>query len=110
MTKAMTRRAQDHSEATVWIDHNQAVIVDREPDQTETVEVLTRGAYETEASFERRAVSEISGEDRVVVTGPAYARTEFERAYVALTHRPDRLVDVEPQAVPTPLPKTSRVI
>ena len=109
MTKAKARRAPGPSDAMVWIDHNQAVIIDREPDQAETVEVLTRGTYESEASFERRAVGEISGEDRVVVTGPAYARTEFERAYVALTHRPDRLVDVEPHAVPTPHPATRRV-
>lgn len=109
MTKAKATRALGRSQATVWIDHNQAVIVDREPDQAETVEILTRGMYESEASFERRAVGEISGDDRVVVTGPAYARTEFERAYVALTHRPDRLVDVEPHSVPPPQTTTSRV-
>jgi hypothetical protein len=109
MTKATTRRARGRSEATVWIDHDQAVIVDRESNQTETVDILSRGMHESEASFERRAVGELSGEDRVVVTGPAYARTQFERAYVALTHRPDRLVDVEPHPVPTPRPKTCRV-
>lgn len=109
MTKGTTRRAPGRCEATVWIDHDQAVIVDREADQTETVEILSRGMHESEASFERRAVGEISGEDRVVVTGPAYARTQFERAYVALTHRPDRLVDVEPHPVPAPRQKTCRV-
>jgi len=109
MTKATTRRASARSEATVWIDHDQAVIVDREPNQAETVEILSRGRHESEASFERRAVGELSGEDRVVVTGPAYARTQFERAYVALTHRPDRLVDVEPHAVPAPRSRTCRV-
>ena len=110
MTNAKTGRSTGRSEATVWIDHQQAVILDRDADQSETVEILTRGTYESEAAFERRAVGEVAGEDRVVVTGPAYARTEFERAYVALTHRPDRLVDVEPHAVPTPNPATCRVI
>jgi hypothetical protein len=32
----------------------------------------------------------------VTVAGPAFARTSFERALVAVTHRPDRIVDVEP--------------
>jgi hypothetical protein len=32
----------------------------------------------------------------VVVADPARARTGFERAYVAMTHRPDRFVDIEP--------------
>lgn len=109
MTNTNSGPVRRRSEATVWIDHHQAVIVDREPDQTETVEILTRGEFESEGAFERRAIGEIAGEDRVVVTGPAYARTEFERAYVALTHRPDRLVDVEPHAVPTPRPSTCRV-
>jgi len=30
------------------------------------------------------------------VSGPADVRTRFDRAYVAVTHRPDRLVDIEP--------------
>lgn len=110
MTKAKTGRASGLSEATVWIDHDQAVILDRDEDHAETVDVLTRGTFETEGAFERRAVGEVASDDRVVVTGPAFARTEFERAYVALTHRPDRIVDVEPHAVVTPPPpNTPRV-
>jgi hypothetical protein len=41
-------------------------------------------------------VHEVVDEDRLIVSGPTNARTDFERAYVAMTHRPDRLVDVEP--------------
>ena len=106
----MTTDQLPGTEATIWIDHFQAVIVDRVDDRPETVEILTRGSYESEAAFEQRAVGEVAGEDRVVVTGPAYARTEFERAYVALTHRPDRLVDIAPSAVPTPRPTTCGVL
>ena len=106
MTRRRVRTDRRPSEAAVWIDHHQAVILDREEDQTETVDVLTRGNLETEAAFERRAAGEVVWDDRVVVTGPAFARTEFERAYVALTHRPDRIVDVEPHPVPTPAPDT----
>jgi hypothetical protein len=42
-------------------------------------------------------VDQVVDEERVVVSGPAFARTDFERAYTALTYRPDRLVDVEPK-------------
>jgi hypothetical protein len=44
-----------------------------------------------------RMVDQVVDEERVVVSGPAFARTDFERAYTALTYRPDRLVDVEPK-------------
>jgi hypothetical protein len=81
----------------VWIDHDQAVIVGQEPDGRESVELLDRAPEESEAAFDARTVNEVVDEDRVVVSGPAYARTDFERAYVAVTHRPDRLVDVEPK-------------
>ena len=98
MTERRTRaRATPAShEAVVWIDHDQAVIVEQGPEGRETVELLGREAAETEASFDARTVDEVVDEDRVTVSGPAFARTEFERAYVALTHRPDRLVDIEP--------------
>lgn len=83
-------------EATVWIDHDQAIIVDRAEDGAETVETLERRPAETAALFEARTVEQVVDETRVVVSGPADMRTEFDRAYVAVTHRPDRLVDVEP--------------
>lgn len=87
-------------EAAVWIDHDQAVIVEHGPDGQESVERLDRTPQESETAFEVRTVDEVLDQDRVVVSGPAYARTGFERAYVAVTHRPDRLVDVEPSTVP----------
>jgi hypothetical protein len=48
--------------------------------------------------FDVRAVQAVVDRDRVVVSGPGHARTDFERTYVALTRRPDRLIDVEPRA------------
>ena len=41
-------------------------------------------------------MDEVLDRDQVNVAGPAYARTSFERAYVAVTHHPERIVDVEP--------------
>ena len=79
----------------MWIDRDQAVIVGQAPDGRESVELLDRASAESQAAFEARAVHEVVDDDRVVVSGPASARTDFERRYVAVTHRPDRLVDVE---------------
>jgi hypothetical protein len=97
-TRGRPRRTSANTEAIVWIDHDQALILDRDEGQSERVELVSRGPAESEATFRQRAVEEVVDEDRVVVTGPAFARTTFERAYVALTHRPDRLVDVEPRS------------
>lgn len=98
MTKHGRRqRARVTSQAMVWIDHDQAVILDSGGVQPETVEIVSRSPAESESAFQRRAIEEVLDEDRVVVTGPEFARTAFERAYVALTHRPDRLVDVAPR-------------
>lgn len=80
----------------MWIDGRQAIIVGREGEGDETVEVVTREPAETDEAFEARAVGEVADEERITVSGRADARTAFERAYVAVTHRPDRLVDVEP--------------
>lgn len=83
-------------EAVVWIDHDRALIVEHRPAGQDRVGLLDRLPAESEAMFETRTIVEILDQDRVVVSGPAHARTGFERAYVAVTHRPDRLVDVEP--------------
>ena len=92
-------RVTGPTEAVVYIDHDEAVILGREADGREVIEVLDREPAETEAAFEGRTVDEVVDRERVVVSGPAYARTGFERAYVKVTHRPDRIVDREPKAV-----------
>jgi len=83
-------------DAMIWIDHEQAIIAMRQRDGTPFVERLGRGRFEPEAAFEARAVDELIEAGIVTIAGPAFARTSFERALVAVTHRPDRIVDVEP--------------
>jgi hypothetical protein len=87
--------AQAESEAMIWIDHDQALVVASDSDGPATAEVLERQATESESAFEERALGDVLEADRVLVSGPVGVRTSFERAYVAITHRPDRLVDVE---------------
>jgi hypothetical protein len=82
--------------AALWIDHDQAVILERALDDTDASEHLERSPAESEPAFALRTIHEIIDRDRIVVSGPVGARLGFERAYTAMTHRPDRLVDVEP--------------
>lgn len=107
MTERRRRVLDDEAacEAIVWIDRDQAVILDHGADGRNTVEHLDRSPAESEASFELRTIGEIVDRDRLVVSGPGGARLEFERAYVAMSHRPDRLMDVEPT---TPTSRTTR--
>ncbi len=100
-TRSATAERRPAHKVVVWIDHNQAFIVGQGPDGRETVELVDRLAGESEAAFEIRTVGEVVDDEQVVVSGPAYVRTGFERAYVAATHRPDRLIDVEPDTTAT---------
>jgi hypothetical protein len=100
-TRRPTADERPAKKVVVWIDHSQAFIIGQGPDGRETVELVDRAPGEAEAEFESRTVGEVVDDERVVVSGPAYARTGFERAFVATTHRPDRLVDVEPDTTPT---------
>ncbi|CAN5206206.1 hypothetical protein BH23CHL9_BH23CHL9_02690 [soil metagenome] len=81
-------------EAVVWIDHARAIIFEFGA-RDHRVQVVDRLLAEQEERFEARAIDKVLDRDRVIVSGPAYARIGFERAYVALTHRPDRLVDAQ---------------
>ncbi len=90
------RTTAEPGEATIWIDRDQAIIATHEADGSPKVERLGRGGSESETAFEVRAVDEVIDQDRVTVAGPVATRTSFERAYVAVTHRPDRITDVEP--------------
>lgn len=83
-------------DSMVWIDHEQAIITTHERHGTPLVERLGRGPFEPEGDFEARAVDEVADAPSVMVSGPASARTSFERALVAVTHRPDAIIDVEP--------------
>jgi hypothetical protein len=89
-----TRIDKSWSQAFVWIDHDRAVIDVYGPGPRSIVRV-DRLPAEGRQKFESRTISKIGEHDRLVVSGPAVARTAFERAYVALTQRPDRLVDLE---------------
>lgn len=91
------------SEAVVWIDRDGALVVAGRRDGAWQVATLDRSLLETEHAFEARTTDAVLDAERVLVSGPADVRTEFERTYVAITHRPDRLFDLTATARPIDL-------
>ena len=75
-------------EAIVWIDHAQAIITTIDGGGVRRVERLGRGTSEPESAFGARAIHELGEHDRVVVTGPVFARTRSSGRSSPRTHRP----------------------
>lgn len=85
------------SGAITWIDHGQAIVARTVPTGLIDVATVDRGEGIVEGTtFLARVAHEIGDRDRVVILGPDDMRTELEREYVAIDHRPERIVDVEP--------------
>jgi hypothetical protein len=72
-------------------------MVARSGERAPVVTSLER-ARESEIEFLARVAQETTDCDRLVVMGPGNERLAFEREYVTLYQRPDRLVDDEPAA------------
>jgi hypothetical protein len=70
-------------------------MVARTGEATPIVSSLER-SRETQLEFLARVAHETTDCDRLVVMGPGAERLAFEREYVTLYQRPDRLVDDEP--------------
>ncbi|HSK51580.1 MAG TPA: hypothetical protein VLA44_02425 [Clostridia bacterium] len=103
MHNATTPRApqrplpRPHSSAFTWIDQRHALVARTMPSGAiDVTEVDLPGLHEDEARALTRVADVIGDRERVVVTGPRSMRTALERQYVAIFHRPDRLIDIEP--------------
>lgn len=81
-----------HLAAVVWLDRSHALVARSHEGRAEITEVDR--AFEPEPSYLLRVVHEAADCDRLVVMGPDASRVAFEREYVALYRRPDRLIDV----------------
>lgn len=84
-----------HPTAVVSINRRHAFVgLLADDGQISTCEV-DRG-IDPEPSYLAHVTQVVGDRRRVAVMGPGSARLALERAYVAIYHRPDRLVDVEP--------------
>jgi hypothetical protein len=85
-------RPAEHAAAIVWLDRRHALVA-RAHEGHSVITEVERDA-DPQAQYLLRVVHEAAGCDRVVIMGPDAARIDFEREYVTLYHRPDRLIDV----------------
>ena len=81
--------------AAVWINGRTArmALLD-DAGEVSTCEV-ERG-FEPEPSYLAIVIRAIGDRERVAILGPSSMRLALEREYVAISRRPERLIDVEP--------------
>jgi hypothetical protein len=83
--------------AAVSINGRHAVIALLAGDGRVSTCEIDRG-IDPEPSYLVNVARMIGDRRRIAFMGPGSARLALERAYVAIYHRPDRLIDVEPTA------------
>lgn len=88
----------DHAAAVIWLDRSHALVA-RARDGRAAVTEVDRD-IEPESMYLHRVLQEAADCDRLVVMGPDSARIAFEREYVALYRRPDRLIDIGTAVAP----------
>ena len=86
------RTPAQHAAAIVWLDLHHAVIARARSGRSIVTEVDREA--DPVPMYLLRVVHEAADCDRIVIMGPDHARIDFEREYVSLYHRPERLIDV----------------
>lgn len=78
-----------------WIDRHRAIVARRTPRGAIEVNEFDLPSDEPAQQIALASVAHALAEgDRVAVMGAEPVRTRLEREYVAISHRPDRLVDM----------------
>jgi hypothetical protein len=93
--------------ALVWLDRSHALVA-RAYDLGTLVTEVDRD-LDAEQAYLLRVAREAAECDRLVVMGPDASRIAFEREYVALYRRPDRLIDAGMEIEPEPRELTDRL-
>ena len=89
----------EHAGAVVWLDRMHALVA-RARDGHPSITEVDRDYHDPDTEYLLRIAREAADCDRVVIMGPDAARIDFEREYVALYHRPDRIIDLGMSFVP----------
>jgi hypothetical protein len=83
--------------AVVWINERHATVARMGQHDRISMAEIDRGT-EPELQYLAHVVHELDDQERVMVVGPGSMRLALEREYVSISHRPDRLVSVPPDA------------
>lgn len=87
--------------ALIWLDRSHALVARPVP-RGAIVTEIHREAGQPERSYLADVAREAAACDRLVVLGPDASRINFEREYVALYRRPDRIIDAGVELEPEP--------
>jgi hypothetical protein len=96
----MTAPVLGHHAAVIWVDGWHALVARKDHDRR-TVAEVDREA-DPVADYLLRVAREADDCDRLMIIGPPEVRLAFEREYVSLYRRPDRLIDAETAASASP--------
>ena len=96
LTRGPTAREVTTPSAVCWIDGAEAIVAAMSRDGRISTCEMNRG-WLPEASYLAQVVRLIGDRERLTILGPSSMRLLLEREYVAVFHRPDRLIDVEPE-------------
>ena len=102
-------RASVSPTAVVWITGRHAVVAVAHDDVGGITSTTVERIIESEANFVARIVGAVGDSERVMVLGPASLRLAVQRAYVAISHRPDHLVEVARTGPVDPVELAERV-
>jgi hypothetical protein len=83
-------------DAVVWIDERHAIVARADIEGIATTEVRRVG--QPEIRYLARVVHELRDREHVMIVGPQPIKLALEREYVAISHRPDRLLAPPPAA------------
>lgn len=83
--------AAEHAAAVIWLDRYHALVARAHAGRAAVTEVDRD--LDPEPAYLHRILDQAADCDRLVVMGADAARLAFEREYVALYRRPDRLID-----------------
>jgi hypothetical protein len=86
-------RAQVPPSAVVWVDEDHAIVASAQPEGGIATEQIDRGTT-SETEYLAHVVHEIGNTPTVSIVGPSSIRLALEREFVAISHRPERLVGI----------------
>lgn len=82
---------EQRPDSVVWIDERRAIVAQLDATgEISTVEI--RRLHLPESRYLGHVVHEIGAHEHVMVVGPQPLRLALERRFVAVGHRPDRLI------------------